>query len=68
MADPPKKWFVDTRMQDQTFMRAITAVKSEGLQISGNRGFDINSFGLSPSPLEVNYRKSDIPRVKIGFY
>ena len=49
-------------------MWAITAVKSEGLQISGNRGFDINLFGSSPSPLEVNYRKSDIPRVKIGFY
>ena len=52
----------------RTFTRSINAVNGKGLQISGNRGFYINSLGSSPSPLEVNYRKSDIPRVKFGFY
>ena len=53
---------------NRKFSWSITAVNGKGLQISGNRGFDINKLGSSPSPLEVNYRKSDIPRVKFGFY
>ena len=62
-------WLMDFgQFWNRTFSWSITAVNGKGLQISGNRGFDINKLGSSPSPLEVNYRKSDIPRVKFGFY
>lgn len=62
-------WLMDFELFcNRKFLWSITAVNGKGLQISGNRGFDINKLGSSPSPLEVNYRKSDIPRVKFGFY